>query len=109
MGSGAGGLGLLGASEGDSVDTADGAPKVRGIVEAAKEDRIVVRTEEPAPGLVELFAFDFKGPTLIFVRGYLYGEAGPDAVAREEPVWREWLAERLPGADARAEHPARAG
>jgi uncharacterized protein YndB with AHSA1/START domain len=105
----AGGLGLLDASEGALVETAAGAPRVRGVVEALPERGIVVRTEEPAPGLVELFSFDFKGPTLIFVRGYLYGEAGPEAVAREEPVWREWLAERLPGADVRAEHPARAG
>jgi hypothetical protein len=91
----AGGLGLLGATEGDSVETAAGAPRVRGIVEAAPEDGIVVRSEEPAPGLVELFAFSFKGPTHVFVRGYLYGDAGHEALAREEPVWREWLAERF--------------
>jgi uncharacterized protein YndB with AHSA1/START domain len=101
----AGGLGLLDASEGEQVETAAGAPRVRGVMERPVEDRsLVLRVEEPAPGLMELFAFDFKGPTLIFVRGYLYGDAGPEAVAREEPVWREWLAERLPGADASAEH-----
>lgn len=105
----AGGLGLLDAREGESVETAPGAPRVRGLVERTEEHGIVVRAEEPAAGLLEAFAFDFKGPTFIFVRGYLYGEGGPAAVAREEPVWREWLAERLPGADARAEHPARAG
>ena len=70
---------------------------------------IVMRAEEPAAGLVEVFAFDFKGPTLIFVRGYLYGDDGPEAVAREEPVWREWLAECLPGADTRAKYAERAG
>jgi uncharacterized protein YndB with AHSA1/START domain len=101
----AGGLGLLDASEGEQVETAAGAPRVRGVMERPVEDRsLVLRVEEPAPGLMELFAFDFKGPTLVFVRGYLYGDAGPEAVAREEPVWREWLAERLPGADASAEH-----
>ena len=105
----AGGLGLTGANEGDLVETAAGAPRVRGLVESVQERGIVVRAEDPAPGLLEVFAFDFKGPTLVFVRGYLYGDAGPEAVDREEPVWREWLAERLPGADARAEHPARAG
>jgi uncharacterized protein YndB with AHSA1/START domain len=103
------GLGLLDASEGDQVETAAGAPRVRGVVERPVEDHsLVVRVEEPAAGLMELFAFDFKGPTLVFVRGYFYGDAGPEAVAREEPVWREWLAEALPGADARAEHPVRA-
>jgi uncharacterized protein YndB with AHSA1/START domain len=103
------GLGLGGASEGDRVETAAGTPRVRGVVEAAAERRIVVRTEEPAAGLLEVFAFDFKGPALVFVRGYLYGNDGPEAVAREEPLWRDWLAERLPGADARAEHQVRAG
>jgi uncharacterized protein YndB with AHSA1/START domain len=103
-----GGLGLVGAAEGDAFESTAGAPRVRGVVETVEEQGIVVRTDEPAPGLVELFAFDFKGPTLIFVRGYLYGDTGPEAASREEPVWREWLAERLPGADARARHPARA-
>jgi uncharacterized protein YndB with AHSA1/START domain len=106
----AGGLGLLDATEGEHVETAPGAPRVRGVAERPVEDfSIVIRAEEPAAGLVEVFAFDFKGPTLIFVRGYLYGDAGPEAVAREEPVWREWLAERVPGADTRAEYAERAG
>jgi hypothetical protein len=103
-----GGLGLLGAREGDAVETAAGAPRVRGTVEAVEERGIVVRSEEPAPGLMEVFAFDFKGPTLMFVRGYLYGDPGPEAVTREEPVWREWLAERLPGANVSAEYVAKA-
>lgn len=99
----AGGLGLLGASEGDSVESAPGAPRVRGVVETAEEHGLVVRTEQPAPGLLELFAFDFKGPTHLFVRGYLYGPSGAEAVAREEPVWSDWLEERLPSAEAAAE------
>jgi uncharacterized protein YndB with AHSA1/START domain len=98
-----GGLGLASASEGDMIETAAGAPRVSGLVESVQERGIVVRAEEPAPGLLEVFAFDFKGPTLLFVRGYLYGEAGPDAVAREEPVWREWLAGCLVGARTGAE------
>jgi hypothetical protein len=74
-----------------------------------EQDSVIVRVEEPARGLMELFAFDFEGPTLVFVRGYLYGDGGPEAVAREEPSGAEGLAEALPGASARAEHPARAG
>jgi uncharacterized protein YndB with AHSA1/START domain len=105
----AGGLGLLGAREGESVETAPGAPRMRGIVERADERGIVLRGDEPAPGLMELFAFDFKGPILVFVRGYLFGDGGPEAVAREESVWREWLADRLPGADASTERVLRAG
>jgi hypothetical protein len=58
---------------------------------------------------MELFAFDFKGPTLVFARGYFYGDGGPEAVAREEPVWRAWMAEKLPGADASAEHVVKTG
>jgi uncharacterized protein YndB with AHSA1/START domain len=103
------GLGLLGARKGDVVETAAGAPKLRGVVESVQERGMVVRADEPAPGLVEMFGFDFKGPTLLFVRGYLYGDAGPGAVAREEPVWRDWLAEHLPDADAHAERTLRTG
>jgi uncharacterized protein YndB with AHSA1/START domain len=105
----AGGLGVLGASDGEQVETPAGAPRVRGVVERVEEHGIVVRTDEPAAGLVEVFAFDFKGPILVFVRGYMYGDDGPAAVAREESVWREWLAETLPGADASAEHVVKAG
>lgn len=105
----AGGLRLLDASPGEGVQAAAGAPRLRGQVESVDERRIAIRVEEPAPGLMEVFAFDFKGPTLVFVRGYLYGDAGPEAVAREEPVWREWLATRLPSADTRAERPVRTG
>jgi uncharacterized protein YndB with AHSA1/START domain len=104
-----GGLGLLGAREGDVVETAVGAPKLRGVVESVQERGMVVRADEPAPGLVEMFGFDFKGPTLLFVRGFFYGDAGPSAVAHEEPVWRQWLAEHLPEADAQAERTLRAG
>lgn len=105
----AGGLGLLDAKEGELAETAAGAPNLRGVVQRPMEDRsLVARVEEPAAGLMELFAFDFKGPTLMFVRGYFYGDGGPEAVAREEPKWREWLAERLPGADVTAEHAAKA-
>jgi uncharacterized protein YndB with AHSA1/START domain len=103
------GLGLLGAREGESVETAAGVPRMRGIVERMDERGIVLRADEPAPGVMELFAFEFKGPILIFVRGYLYGDAGPEAVAREESVWRDWLAETLPGADASAERVVRTG
>ncbi len=104
----AGGLGVLGASEGEQVETTAGAPRVRGVVERVEDHGIVVRTDEPAAGLVEVFAFDFKGPILVFVRGYMYGDDGPEAVAREESVWREWLAETLPGANVTAEHAAKA-
>jgi uncharacterized protein YndB with AHSA1/START domain len=106
----AGGLGLRGARAGETVETASGAPRVRGVVEENVEERsLVIRTEEPAPGLMEVFAFAFKGPTLVFARGYFYGDAGPEAVAREEPVWRDWLAEVLPGANARTEYQVKAG
>ena len=105
----AGGLGVLGASEGEQVETPAGAPRVRGVVERVEDHGIVVRTDEPAAGLVEVFAFDFKGPILVFVRGYMYGDGGPEAVAREESVWGQWLAETLPGADVSAEHVVKAG
>jgi uncharacterized protein YndB with AHSA1/START domain len=105
----AGGLGVLGASDGEQVETPAGAPRVRGVVERVDDHGIVVRADEPAAGLVEVFAFDFKGPILVFVRGYMYGDDGPEAVAREESVWREWLAETLPGADASADHVVKAG
>jgi hypothetical protein len=106
----AGGLGLHGAGEGDDVETAAGTPRLRGAVQRPVEEySLVMRIEEPAHGLMELFAFDFKGPTVVFVRGYLYGDGGPEAAAREEPVWREWLARTLPGADVAAEYGVKTG
>ena len=48
-----------------------------------------------------------EGEQVETLREYFYGDTGPEAVAREEPVWREWLAEALPEADARAKRAVR--
>jgi uncharacterized protein YndB with AHSA1/START domain len=92
-------LGLQGAAEGRPVTPSPGAPPLAGVVEAVHDETIVVRTDEPAPGIVELSAWESGGATHLTVRGYLYGDRAPPAAAREEPAWRAWLEERFPPAE----------
>jgi uncharacterized protein YndB with AHSA1/START domain len=85
-------------TEGDRVEAGDGAPALSGVVEAVRPHTVVLRSEEPAPGIVEVLAMTF-GKTHLFVRGYLYGEDRARAVERAESEWGEWLRTRFPGAE----------
>ena len=100
-----GSLGLAGATKGQQVRTPAGAPPLAGLVERVGEDaypeELLLRLDEPAPGIAHLFAMDMGGQVYLSMRFYLYGDRAPAAVARNEPVWQAWLKERFPaGGDA---------
>jgi uncharacterized protein YndB with AHSA1/START domain len=83
-------LGLAGAGVGDRVRTAH-APTLAGTVEYSGESELLLRLEEPAPGLGLVYAYDWQGTTKTVVHLYLFGDTG--AVAeRETPAWRDWMA-----------------
>jgi uncharacterized protein YndB with AHSA1/START domain len=101
-----GGLGLTGATVGGRVSSGDGAPRLAGIVEQMGEEphaeELLLRLDEPAPGIAHLFAMPMGGQVLLSVRLYLYGDEAGATVAREEPVWRAWFQEHLPMGDMSA-------
>jgi hypothetical protein len=57
---------------------------------------LLLSLNEPASGIAHLMSMDMAGQTYLSVRVFFYGEGGPDAVAREEPVWQAWLEQQFP-------------
>lgn len=92
-------LGLAGAVEGQRVSTAAGAPRLAGVAERVGPSEypdLLLRLDEPAPGIAHLFALPMAGQVFLPVRVYLYGEGARAAAARDEPAWQAWMAERFP-------------
>lgn len=89
-------LGLTGAGEGQRVKSPAGAPRMEGVVEQAgppEYPELLVRLEEPAPGLAHLFAMPLGGQVCLSVRFFLYGDRAAAVAVREEPVWQQWMQE----------------
>jgi uncharacterized protein YndB with AHSA1/START domain len=95
-------LGLHGATEGTHVTASgDGVPALSGVVERALDGKwqrvLLIRVDEPAPGLAAIAVYGQVGWTT--VQACLYGDEGATAAAREEPAWRAWIQERFPSGD----------
>ncbi|WP_437817643.1 SRPBCC family protein [Sorangium sp. So ce1078] len=96
-------LGLAGAAEGQRVSTAPGAPPLAGVAERvgpSEYPELLLRLDEPAPGIVHMFALPMAGQIFLPVRVYLYGDEAKAAAARVEPLWQAWMAERFSGQQA---------
>jgi uncharacterized protein YndB with AHSA1/START domain len=92
-------LGFAGAAAGKRLETAAGVPPLAGIVErvgeAAHPEEVLLRLDKPAPGIAHLFAMSMGGQVFLSFRTFLYGNQAAAAVARDEPLWQAWLAERF--------------
>lgn len=89
-------LGLTDAGEGQRVKSPAGAPRLEGVVERAgpaEHPELLLRLEEPAPGLAHLFAMPMGGQVYLPVRLFVYGDQAAATAAREEPVWQQWMQE----------------
>ena len=95
-------LGLVGAAVGQRRSTAAGAPPLAGLVERVGEgeypEELLLRLDQPAPGIAHLFALPMGGQVYLSIRFFLYGDQAPAAVARDEPLWQAWVNERFPAA-----------
>jgi uncharacterized protein YndB with AHSA1/START domain len=90
-------LGAGRATPGARVRSASGAPRLTARVEhvgTSEYPELLLRLEEPAPGLVHLFAMSMGGQVLLPARVFLYGDRAQTLAERELPVWQAWL-ERL--------------
>jgi uncharacterized protein YndB with AHSA1/START domain len=97
-----GSLGIDGAAVGRRVETKHGAPRIAGVVEwwhepasPVEPEELLIRLDEPAPGLAHLVTHDLGGQMHIWIRMYVYGQSAPAIVACEEPAWQVWLNERF--------------
>jgi uncharacterized protein YndB with AHSA1/START domain len=95
-----GSLGIARAAKGQQVSTQAGAPSLAGSVERVGEEpyaeELLLRLDDPAPGIAHLFALDMSGQVYLSIRLYLYGDRAPAAVTRDEPVWQAWMNEHFP-------------
>jgi uncharacterized protein YndB with AHSA1/START domain len=90
-------LGLPEAAEGErAAASAPGVPALAGVVERAGEGELLLRLEEPAPGLATLHAGGPSETVYAFVRVFLFGDDAPAVLTREEPLWRAWMEEHFP-------------
>lgn len=93
-------LGIEKLEEGQPLRTKAGAPPLAGVVEQAGDEHhgegMLLRLEEPTPGMAHLFAFAMGGPVIVVARVYLYGDQAPSAAAQAEPQWQAWLHQHFP-------------
>ena len=92
-------LGLAGAAVDQRVSTPAGAPPLAGVVEWAGQpawpEELLLRLDEPAPGIAHFSAHLMGGQVYLTIRLYLFGDQAPAAVARTEPVWQAWVNEHF--------------
>lgn len=96
-------LGFAGVAAGEQLGSAAGAPPLRARVERRGEEsypeELLLRVDEPAPGVAHLFAMTMGEQTLLSLRIHFYGEQAESAAREHEPPWRQWLERLFPPAD----------
>jgi uncharacterized protein YndB with AHSA1/START domain len=102
-------LGFDGAAAGERRVSAAGAPRLSGTVEQVGGHYLVVRSDQPAPGVAMLGAYTTGDRVHASLCVFVYGDGAPAVVAREEPGWRAWMAARFPPLGAGSAAAATAG
>ena len=59
-------------------------------------EELLLRLDQPTPGLAHLFAMPMGGQVFLSLRIYLYGDRAAAAAAGDEPRWQAWISERFP-------------
>src|SRR5262249_26960862 len=96
-------LGLTGPVVGQRVKTGSGVPSLAGLVERVGEEaypELLLRLDEPAPGIAHLFAMPMGGQVLLSIRFYLYGQQASAVAAEVGPSWHAWVNQHFPAAGA---------
>ncbi len=101
----AGALGVAGAAVGERRSSpASAGPPLAGVIERKGEGKhaheIMLRLEEPAPGIALAGVYTWGGKVNASISFYLFGERGAAAAARDEPLWQAWMSQRFPAAVA---------
>ena len=94
-------LGVAGATEGQrrSTPASGGAPLLSGVVEGKGDSKnpheILLRLDEPAPGIALAGAYTWGGKVHVSISLYLFGDRAAVVAARDEPLWRAWVSEQF--------------
>jgi hypothetical protein len=73
---------------------------VERVGEEAYPEELLLRLDQPAPGLAHLFAMPMGGQVLLSMRFYLYGQRASAVAAEVEPSWQAWVERHFPAAGA---------
>ena len=91
-------LGLSGANVGERRAAASGPERWSGVVERVHQDAeqryVIVRLDEPSPGVALVGTYAGKTGTTVTACRYFYGDEVAEVAelaATSEPRWREWL------------------
>ncbi|MGH9813841.1 MAG: SRPBCC family protein [Candidatus Acidiferrales bacterium] len=94
-----GSLGLAGAAAGQRRNSLAGVPPFAGVVEAVRLQAttpMIIRLEQPAPGIASFGAYACGGPVMVAMTFYLYGDRAAAAAAQHDPAWQKWMSEKFP-------------
>jgi len=72
------------------------APPLRGTVDDAAPDAIMLLTDEPAPGYGLVAAFPFGEKAMTTIHLHLFGPQADTVAARDQPAWQAWMDARFP-------------
>jgi hypothetical protein len=64
-------------------------------VQEGKHPHVLLKMEEPAPGVASLGAYDCGG-IQVMASLFLYGERAPSVAEREGKIWQAWMNEHFP-------------
>jgi len=77
-------------SVGQEVSVSHGPP-LAGRVERFAAGLMTLLVEAPVPGVVVIGTESFGGKAFPMLYMYLFDAAAQEAVARDEPIWQEWM------------------
>lgn len=93
-------LGFTAYAPGRHCKTAPGVPQISGTVESSSAEKshysLMIRLDEPAPGIVLIGVDNCAGAIMVTVSLYLYGPAAQQEISQQESAWQAWLNERFP-------------
>lgn len=93
-------LGLESTAPGQRASANGGAtPLVGSTAQARRKEgsyALLLRLEEPAPGIASFFALPMGGQVLLVIDFFFYGDGAAAAAAQVKPLWSAWMNERFP-------------
>jgi uncharacterized protein YndB with AHSA1/START domain len=90
-------LALNGRSVGARWTAPAGVPACSGVVEHVSQEsrNVLLRLERPCGGVASFSVVGFGG-SMAALNFYLYGDQAAATVARETPLWQNWIQQHLP-------------
>jgi hypothetical protein len=91
-------VGVKGVRVGQRWTAPAGVPAFGGVAGYYSESPYdaLLRLDKPGPGVAALGAFNFGGQSMVALNFYHYGDQAAGTVARETPLWQQWIQERFP-------------